>query len=157
MRVRKATADDVDGCIEVLRLLPEHFTTSAHTEARATLGSSSNVAMVGERDGQIVAFVNAERRYPHTAEISHAAVHPALRHQGLGTVLLEALFDVLASRDVSVVEVKTLDASSNYEPYEATRRFWEGRGFAQIDCIDPLPGWDAGNPCAIYVKSLHGR
>lgn len=38
------------------------------------------------------------------------------------------------------MEVKTLDASSGYEPYGATRTFWEGRGFVQIDCIDPLPG-----------------
>ena len=32
--------------------------------------------------------------------------------------------------------------------------FWERRGFVQIDCIDPLPGWEPGNPSAIYVKAL---
>lgn len=34
-----------------------------------------------------------------------------------------------ARRGVAVVEVKTLDASAGYEPYEATRAFWQSRGF----------------------------
>lgn len=55
---------------------------------------------------------------------------------------------------VELVLVKTLDASGGYEPYVATRAFWERRGFRQIDCIDPLPGWQAGNPAAIYVLAL---
>jgi hypothetical protein len=50
--------------------------------------------------------------------------------------------------------VKTLDASAGYEPYVATRAFWEGRGFRQIDCIVPYPGWDATSPAAIYVAAL---
>jgi len=28
------------------------------------------------------------------------------------------------------------------------------RGFVQIDTIDPLPGWQPGNPSAIYVAAL---
>jgi len=24
----------------------------------------------------------------------------------------------------------------------------------EIDCIDPLPGWQAGNPSAIYVRFI---
>lgn len=57
---------------------------------------------------------------------------------------------------VVLVEVKTLDATAAYEPYVATRAFWEHRGFHQIDSIDPLPGWQPGNPSAIYVASLSG-
>ena len=53
-----------------------------------------------------------------------------------------------------LVEVKTLDVSAGYEPYVSTRAFWERRGFRQIDCIDPLPGWQPGNPSAIYVAAL---
>jgi hypothetical protein len=47
----------------------------------------------------------------------------------------------LAGQGIVMVEVKTLDATAGYEPYIATRAFWERRGFVQIDCIDPLPGW----------------
>jgi hypothetical protein len=27
-------------------------------------------------------------------------------------------------------------------------------GFVQVDTIDPLPGWNPGNPAAIYVAAL---
>jgi hypothetical protein len=40
---------------------------------------------------------------------------------------------------ISVVEAKTLDRSSGYRPYEATRAFWERNGFVHVDTIDPLP------------------
>ena len=34
-------------------------------------------------------------------------------------------------------------------------RGWAGnRGVHQIDCIDPLPGWQPGNPSAIYAAAL---
>ena len=49
---------------------------------------------------------------------------------------------------------RLLIPTAGYEPYISTRAFWEGRGFVQIDCIDPLPGWDLGNPSAIYVRAL---
>jgi hypothetical protein len=52
------------------------------------------------------------------------------------------------------VEAKTLDRSSGYRPYEATRAFWERNGFIHVDTIDPLPGWPPGNPAAIYVAAL---
>jgi hypothetical protein len=60
----------------------------------------------------------------------------------------------LAASGVLVVEVKTLDESAGYEPYVATRAFWEARGFVQVDCVDPLPGWRPGNPSAIYIAAL---
>lgn len=68
--------------------------------------------------------------------------------------MTRALAD-LSNTGVAVVEVKTLDAAAGYEPYVATRAFWERRGFRQIDCIDPLPGWQPGNPSAIYVVAIH--
>jgi hypothetical protein len=43
---------------------------------------------------------------------------------------------------------------SGYRPYEATWAFWERNGFVHIDTIDPLPGWEPGNPAAIYVAAL---
>jgi len=82
------------------------------------------------------------------------AVAPARRGQGLGTALLDRVLADLAAAGVSVVEAKTLDASADYPPYEATRAFWGNKGFVHIDTIDPLPGWAPGNPAAIYVAAL---
>jgi GNAT superfamily N-acetyltransferase len=73
---------------------------------------------------------------------------------GVGTRLVRRALADLAGDGVALVEVKTLDASAGYEPYEATRAFWERRGFRQIDCIDPLPGWQPGNPAAIHVAAV---
>ncbi len=39
-------------------------------------------------------------------------------------------------------------------PYQATQAFWERKGFVQIDTIDPLPGWQPGNPAAVYVAAI---
>jgi hypothetical protein len=44
------------------------------------------------------------------------------------------------------------DAASR--PYEATRAFWERNAASHIDTIDPLPGWQAGNPAGIYVAAI---
>ena len=44
------------------------------------------------------------------------------------------------------MEAKTLDSSSGYRPYEATRAFWERNGFVHVDTIDPLPA---------YVRLIH--
>jgi len=49
---------------------------------------------------------------------------------------------------------KTLAPDVEYAPYEATRRFYEKKGFIHLETIDPYPGWDPGNPCAIYVRVL---
>jgi hypothetical protein len=56
-----------------------------------------------------------------------------------------------------LLEVKTLDASAQSAEYEVTRRFYENRGFELLESIDPFPGWEPGNPCAIYVKVLELR
>ena len=74
--------------------------------------------------------------------------------RGHGTRLLGRILDHLAADGISVVEAKTLDRSSGYRPYEATRAFWERNGFVHVDTIDPLPGWEPGNPAAIYVAAL---
>jgi hypothetical protein len=37
------------------------------------------------------------------------------------------------------------------------RAFWGRRGFVQVDTIDPLPGWQPGNPSAIYIAALGAR
>ena len=149
---RAATDDDIDACVAVLAQLPEHFTPDTHDDLRATM--PGGLGRVAEDAGQVVGFILATRRYRRSAEITYAAVAPDRRRQGVGTALVHDTFAALAAEGVVAVEVKTLDASSPYPPYEATRAFWEALGFVQIDCIDPLPGWQPGNPSAIYVAAL---
>jgi ribosomal protein S18 acetylase RimI-like enzyme len=152
MHVRAARADDAEACVAVAASLPDYFTASTHDEVRRDLPMSS--AWVAEDDGVVIGFVLASRRFSRSAEITFAAVLPDRRDQGVGTALVGHALERLAADGVVMVEVKTLDASADYEPYVATRAFWERRGFVQIDCIDPLPGWQPGNPSAIYAQAL---
>jgi GNAT superfamily N-acetyltransferase len=150
--VRSAVSSDADACVEVLRQLPDYFTPDTHADARAAIGLH-RAWVATDADG-VAGFIIVEQRSSRCAEITFAAVKPERRIQGIGTALVVRALTVLADEGVAIVEVKTLDSSSGYEPYVATRAFWERRGFVQIDCIDPLPGWQPGNPSAIYVAAL---
>ena len=122
--------------------------------ARAVRDAASHEAWAVTDSGTVAGFAVAARKSPGGAEILWIAVDAARRGRGHGTALLGHVLDDLAAAGVSVVEAKTLDRSSGYRPYEATRAFWERNGFIHIDTIDPLPGWPPGNPAAIYVAAL---
>ncbi len=142
---------DADACVGILVRLPEYFTPDTHDEART--GLAKHLAWVAAEADSIEGFILVEHRYPTAAEITIAAVTPERRGAGIGTLLVERALDHLREMGVTLVEAKTLDESAGYEPYVATRAFWERRGFVQIDCIDPLPGWQPGNPSALYVAA----
>jgi ribosomal protein S18 acetylase RimI-like enzyme len=152
VQVRRGRADDAEACLAIVEALPHYFTASTHDEVRRDI--RSHPSWIAVEDDEIIGFVLAPRRFTAGAEITFAAVVPSRRDNGIGTALVERCLADLAAGGVSMVEVKTLDATSGYEPYVATRAFWERRGFVQIDCIDPLPGWDVGNPSAIYARSI---
>jgi ribosomal protein S18 acetylase RimI-like enzyme len=149
-----AEAGDVEGCVGVLAQLPDYFTPNTHDEVRRDMPGQPAWVATDDDDAAVVGFVLVRRRYPTTAEITYAAVASERRRSGIGTALVDAAVAALAADGVAIVEVKTLDASAGYEPYVATRAFWERCGFRQIDCIDPLPGWEPGNPAALYAAAL---
>ena len=132
--------------------LPDHFTDDVPEKVAADLRSHS--AWVVTEGDTLVGFAIVDRRSPRAAEILWIAVAAAMRGGGVGTLLLDQVMRDLAEGGLQLMEVKTLDASEEYEPYVATRAFWERHGFVQIDMIDPLPGWPPGNPAAIYVAAL---
>jgi GNAT superfamily N-acetyltransferase len=132
--------------------LPEYFTADTHAQMRAAV--SEHPVWVAVDGDCLEGVVSVERRYLISAEIVIAAVLPERQRAGIGTQLVDHALDFLGAEGVMLVEAKTLDASAGYEPYVATRSFWERRGFVQVDCIDPLPGWEPGNPAALYVAAL---
>ena len=84
-------------------------------------------------------------------EIAQLAVIAKRQGKGVGTKILQYIETQLAPG--KIIEVKTLDESVDYEPFVRTRAFYEKNGFVKVDVIDPYPGWNPGNPCAIYVKA----
>ncbi|MGH3159899.1 MAG: GNAT family N-acetyltransferase [Streptosporangiaceae bacterium] len=152
LAVRRLTAGDIPAVTAIIESLPDYFTSDVPAEAGQDAARHDSWVLA-DPDG-VVGFAIAARKSAGGAEILWMAVDPAWRGRGQGTVLLGRVLDDLAADGVSVVEVKTLDRSAGYEPYRATRAFWERRGFVQVDTIDPLPDWPPGNPAAIYVAAL---
>jgi GNAT superfamily N-acetyltransferase len=150
--VRPSTAADGPAIAAIVRGLPEFFTPDVPDTVAADMARHESwVAVDGD---EVVGFAVVDRRSAHAVEVLWAAVAADRRGAGTGTRLVEAVLADLEAGGVRLVEVKTLDRSAGYAPYEATLGFWEARGFVQVDTIDPLPGWQPGNPSAIYVAAL---
>jgi GNAT superfamily N-acetyltransferase len=150
--VRRFEAGDAPDAAAIVRGLPDYFTDDV--PAKVERDAAGHEAWVVTDSGTVAGFAVAARKSPGGAEILWLAVDAARRGRGYGTTLLGHVLDHLAAAGISVVEAKTLDRSSGYRAYEATRAFWERNGFIHIDTIDPLPDWPPGNPAAIYVAAI---
>lgn len=152
LSVRRHAAEDAPAAAAIIRGLPDYFTDDV--PAQVERDAASHEAWVITDSGAVTGIAVAARKSPAGAEILWIAVDSSRRGHGHGTRLLGHVLNHLATAGISVVEAKTLDRSSDYRPYEATWAFWERNGFIQVDTIDPLPGWQPGNPAAIYVAAI---
>jgi GNAT superfamily N-acetyltransferase len=150
--VRHFAAGDAAAVAGIVRGLPDYFTDDVPVKVERD--AASHDAWVITDTEAVAGFAVAARKSPGGAEILWMAIDAAHRGRGYGTRLLGHVLDHLAADGVSIVEAKTLDRSSGYRPYEATRAFWERNGFVHVDTIDPLPDWPPGNPAAIYVAAI---
>lgn len=139
-------------CAEIVAGLPDFFTDDVPDKVQSDLREHGG--WVIDDAGKVVGFVIVERRGARAAEILWAAVAADRRGGGLGSRLIDHALAELSADGVQIVEVKTLDPSADYAPYDATRAFWIARGFVQFDTIDPLPGWPPGNPAALLAVAL---
>ena len=150
--VRIAAAHDAANCAEIVIGLPDFFTDDVPDKVQRDLRDHGG--WVIEDADDVVGFVIVERRGTRAAEILWAAIAADRRGRGLGRRLIDHALAELGADGVQIVEVKTLDPSADYAPYDATRAFWIARGFVQFDTIDPLPGWPPGNPAALLAAAL---
>jgi len=150
-KVRRSSPADVQACKDIAEGLPEFFTIDVPDKIGKELPLHGGWVISDGED--VLGFAIVEHRGT-AAEILWAAIRGDQRASGLGTRLIEQVLDELAAIGTKVVVVKTLDAKAGYQPYEATRAFWQKCGFIQVDTIDPLPGWHPGNPAAIYIAAL---
>jgi GNAT superfamily N-acetyltransferase len=150
--VRPVTAKDLGECQAIVRGLPDYFTTDV--PEKISRDARLHGGWVITEDEAVAGFAIVERRFTGAAEVLWMAVRADRRRRGLGSTLLNHVLQALHCDGVKLVQAKTLDASAGYEPYVATRAFWQRHGFVQVDVIDPLPGWPPGNPAAIYLCAL---
>ena len=150
---RRASDQDVAVCINIAASLPHYFTKEVVNEILPS-DLRRFGALVAEVNQSIEGFLVACRKTPHIADILWLAVREQAQGKGVGAALLQGVVDALSAAGVMILEVKTLAPGTSSVGYQATRRFYELHGFEILEIIDPYPGWNPGNPCAIYVKPL---
>jgi GNAT superfamily N-acetyltransferase len=150
MQVLKGSVQHIDICLSIAEELPQYFNTQG---IAAMSGDMQKHRLYIAIDSSGVAgFATLQAKNSQVAEISWMAVTPDRQRHGVGTLLIEQIILDLRDEGVKLLEVKTLASAVDYAPYQLTRRFYEARGFVLLETIDPFPGWEPGNPCAIYVK-----
>lgn len=139
-------------CYAIAEALPNYFSESGLKLLKEDL--SAHDVLVAETGGRVNGFITLARKSRAVREIGWLAVHPRGQGGGAGSELVEAAEAECRRENVQILEVKTLAPKKGAPNYDATRRFYERHGFLCVEIIDPFPGWDPGNPCAIYVKPL---
>jgi len=145
MTIRTATPDDIEEIQRLYRqldhyhaeLLPDVF-QPVDGDARAPDALAKFITdedadyLVAERDGEIVGFVNVEKRshppFPmfkphHFAMIENAVVDKAHRDQGIGTALFDAAIAWVRVKGLTSVQTSVWIENSR------ARSFYVDRGF----------------------------
>ena len=149
MLIRKANDNDIGRCIEIAIGLVDWFDEKAIEDITKEIKIFPTY--VCDDNGTIVGFICVKDKFTSAIEIKWMGVDINNRRRGVGAKLINYIDNELAKD--KILTVKTLDDSSDYAPYSATRAFYEKNGFVKIDVIVPYPGWSEDCPCAIYVRT----
>lgn len=150
--IETGTVADIDGCARIMASLPESFTGTALQDFRRDVIESH--LLICRQDSIPVGFVTWIPRAAKEAEITWLAVSPEIQSRGIGSQLLAHAELQATEAGIQILEVKTLAEGPDSPEYERTRHFYERHGFVLSEVIDPYPGWEPGNPCAVYRKPL---
>jgi len=153
MNVVEGVREDASLCLSIAGSLPQYFTPKG-LEAMGRDLAENPFYVAREESGQVLGFASVKRSTEQTAELAWMAVAADHRRQGVGTAILETVCDELRAKGLRLLLVKTLSGRVHYEPYEATRRFYQRAGFIHIDTIDPYPDWGPGSACDVYARML---
>ena len=107
---------------------------------------------VAEVDGVPRGLLLLKWAAPTSAEIYWMGVEPAFHRRGVGYALVEMAAADAREQGRKYLLVATLHPDVPYEPYQRTRRFYEGIGFEFV-LEEQFPA-DPGNPLAFYLREL---
>jgi GNAT superfamily N-acetyltransferase len=149
---RDADGHRAEDCLELARGLDRGFNETG-IEAMAE-DLPSQVQFVALEGDDLLGFASVREQAPGVAELAWFAVRDDRQGEGIGTRLLRAVYARRASEGDRLLTVKTLAATVEDDHYAGVREFYESEGFLHVDTIEPYPGWEPGNPCAIYARPL---
>ncbi len=103
---------------------------------------------------KITGFITLRQHFPHAWEIHCIAVRAEARNNGCGRALIAHAESWLAKQGVTLLQVKTVAATSPSAAYAQTRGFYHHLGFLPLEVFPER--WSARNPCLQLVKFLPG-
>lgn len=137
---------------QVLQSLPEWFGNPQGLSEYCEAVKSLPLWAAVDEGGAPLGILAATIHYGRTGDIVVTGVLPGLHRKGLGRALYEAAEGYFRQQGCAYVMVKTLSDKADFLPYEATRRFYRGMGFAPLVTLTEM--WDEENPCLIMLKAL---
>ena len=132
MKIRNMTIDDYDN-VYALWLSCKGMGLNDVDDSRQGiqryLTRNPDTCFVAEEEGKIIGAIlcgNDGRR----GHISHTAVHPDHRHQGIGKALVDAALDSLKKHDIAKVNLVV------FKRNEDGNAFWEALGFTEREDLN---------------------
>ena len=150
MEVRVLVDADKPGCEPILRGLPDWFGIErAIVDYVAEIkGLDCFGAWI---EGELIGFLALRRHFEDAWEIVVMGVAEPWHRQGIGRALLAAAQAWLMRFGARWLTVKTLGPSTEYEPYAATRAFYQNTGFSPLEELHLVGETD---PTLLLVKRL---
>ena len=153
MKIVKNEKKYASKCLALARDLTEHFTPSTMKHLSADLQSDLLYAALDDVKN-VTGFLCLRRVNAQAAEVTWLAVARNNWDRGPGADLLARAAGDAKGKGARLLVAKLLSPSTEYKPYEKTWSFYAKQGFIVVDTINPYPGWEPGQACAIFVKVL---
>ena len=103
-------------------------------------------------DTKVIGFIALKVHNEYTADMYNLGVLEEYHRQGVCHAILMAVESYCKENGYKFITVKTLDSSSQYEPYKRTRAFYFKNGFYSLEMFPLL--WDKENPCLFLAKYI---
>jgi GNAT superfamily N-acetyltransferase len=151
MQIIGPALDEKAQCEEVLRSLPMWFGIERALVMYAddSLRLPTFAAVEGTK---VIGFISLLQHFAHAWEIHCIAVRAESRNEGYGKALMAHAESWLAGQGVSLLQVKTVAATSSSKEYALTREFYCHLGYQPLEVFPKL--WDPHNPALQLVKVL---
>jgi GNAT superfamily N-acetyltransferase len=137
--------------LEIMNSLPKWFSPPEDISKKSVV--HRDMPFFAAFDGtKVIGFAALKIHNKYTVEIYNLGVLEEYHRQGIGHTILMAVESYSKVNRYKFITVKTLDPSSQYEPYERTRAFYFKNGFYPLE-VFPL-FWNKDNPCLFLAKYI---
>ena len=106
---------------------------------------ASGEFIVGESDGQVVAFAGLRCDSPDRAEIRRVGVHPDMQQRGFGRALIHALEQRASNLGIRYLYLDTSVSQI------AAQRLYRACGYREVERVEK-----SGIECIVFTKALNG-